>query len=129
MIGPKVPRPSKADEKRAYAAVTERDPQCVRCGAHGIQRDHRKNRSQGGLTVPCNLQGLCPTCHLWKGESPASAVLDGFAVPGWAHPEFWPAYRHNVGWVLYYDRPDSQGRWWSEITETTATLLMNGGHA
>ena len=45
-FGQKPARPSKADERRAYADATERDDnRCVKCGAHGIERDHRKNRS------------------------------------------------------------------------------------
>lgn len=126
MIGPKVPKPTKAQERAAYEAVTERDPVCVRCGKHGIQRDHRKNRSQGGRTVPSNLQGLCHICHSWKTTNPADAVLEGFAVPGWAHPDLWPAWRVGVGWVVYFDAP-VEGLWWREISESTATLLMEGG--
>jgi len=121
VIGPKVPRPSKAQERAAYQAATTRDDdRCVRCGVFGVQRDHRKNRSQGGLTVPENIQCLCPDCHLFKTLSPAAAVLEGFAVPGWAHPELWPAYRHNTGWVIY------EGTGFRVITETTADLLMGG---
>lgn len=127
MIGPKTPKPSLADERRAYDAATERDQnRCVRCGAYGIERDHRQNR-QAGNTVVCNLQGLCPPCHQWKTENPEAALRDGHAVPRWARPELWPGYRVGVGWVIYYDRPDSKGRWWSEITETTADMLMRGG--
>lgn len=132
MIGPKRPKPSKAEEKRAYAAVTERDAgRCVRCGMSGlVERDHRQNRSQGGLTAPSNLQCLCPSCHRWKGSHPAAAVLEGFAVPGWARPEVWPAWRFDVGsWVLYLDEPDEDGKWWQTLKQSTADLLMNGGTA
>lgn len=127
MIGPKIPKPTAADEKRAYEAMTVRDDnRCVRCGVYGIERDHRQNR-QAGNTVVSNLQGLCPPCHLWKTEHPSLALLEGFAVPRWARPEWWPAWRWDVhSWVVYFDVPDSQGRWWSEITETTADLLMRG---
>lgn len=132
MIGPKSPRPSKAEQEKldrqAYTDVTARDPWCVRCGRPRVERDHRQNRSQGGKTVPSNLQGLCPICHRWKTENPAAAVLEGFAVPGWGRPEWWPAWRADVrSWVLYFDVPDSQGRWWTEITQATADLLMSGG--
>ena len=127
MIGPKRPKQTAREEREAYAAVTARDPWCVRCGAAGIQRDHRKNRSQGGLTVPSNLQGLCGSCHSFKTLNPSAAVLEGFAVPGWGRPEFWPAWRVDVGsWVVYFDVPDSRGRWWDEVTESTADLLMQG---
>lgn len=127
MIGPKRPRPTPREESEAYDVVTARDPWCVRCGTAAIERDHRQNRSQGGLTVPCNLQGLCPVCHAWKTQNPAAAVLEGFAVPGWGRPEWWPAWRADVrSWVLYFDTPDSFGRWWTEITESTADMLMKG---
>ena len=130
MIGPKTAKPTAAEETRAYAAATERDRGwCVRCGRAGaVERDHRQNRSQGGLTVPSNLQCLCPTCHAWKTHNPAAAVLEGFAVPGWGNPAEWPAYRADVAsWVLYFDAPDGFGNWWIEITQATADALMTGG--
>ena len=132
MIGPKIPRLTNAQEKAAYTAVTARDQgRCVRCGLVGdVERDHRQNRDPFN-TVVSNLQllggaFLCG-CHLWKTENPSAAILEGFAVPRWGRPEWWPAWRADVGsWVLYFDAPDSHGRWWSEITETTADLLMKG---
>lgn len=124
MIGPKEPKPSPADEKHAYAKATERGGgSCARCGKYGVQRDHRKNRSQGGLTVLSNLQLLCPTCHQWKTENPTAAVLEGFAVPGWARPETWPAWHIGIGWVLYLDEPED-GHLIRPITAVTADLLM-----
>lgn len=132
MIGPKKPRPSKADEKRAYEAATERDKgACVRCGWSGVtHRDHRQNR-QPGNTVPSNLQLLCgphgdePGCHHWKTHHPTAALLEGFAVPSWARPEWWPAWREDIrSHVLYFDAPDGEGRWWTEITGSTAALLI-----
>lgn len=136
MIGPKVAKPTAAEERQAYDTATERDSgRCVRCGCYGtMHRDHRQNRSQGGLTVVSNLQLLCGPhgndegCHKWATEHPESALVDGFAVPGFARPELWPAWRFDVrSWVIYYDRADSHGRWWSKITESTARMLMNGG--
>ncbi|WP_336633674.1 MULTISPECIES: HNH endonuclease signature motif containing protein [unclassified Microbacterium] len=91
-----------------------------------MQRDHRQNR-QSGNTVVCNLQCLCPGCHLWKGKNPAQAVQEGFAVPRWARPEVWPGFRTGVGWVVYFDGPDVDGEWWRVIAPSTATLLMRGG--
>jgi hypothetical protein len=129
MIAPKRNKPTPAEERAAYEAVTVRDQgRCVRCGAYGyVERDHRQNRSQGGLTVVSNLQCLCRADHLWKTENPAAALLEGFACPSYAHPAFWPAYRFGVGWVIYYDHADSNGDWWDEITDTTADLLMARG--
>lgn len=133
MIGPKRTPLTVPEEREAYATVTARDKgTCVRCGRAGqVERDHRQGRDPFN-TVPSNLQCLggpfsCG-CHLWKTENFTAAVLEGFTVPRWARPELWPAWRHDVGsWVIYYDQPDSKGRWWSEITETTAHMLMKGG--
>jgi hypothetical protein len=98
-----------------------------------MHRDHRQNRSQGGLTVPSNLQLLCGPhgddegCHKWATEHPAAAILEGFAVPGWGDPVWWPAWRADVrSWVIYFNTPDSKGRWWSEISQATADQLMSG---
>lgn len=121
MIGPKSPKPSKAEEREAYRIVTERDLLCVRCGDYGVERDHRKNRSQGGRTVPSNLQGLCPVCHLWKTTHPARALELGFAVPSYARPELWPAWRYRIGFVLYDDEGNRE-----PITAATARLLTEG---
>ena len=133
MIGPRVPKLTPAQEKSAYAAVTLRDEgRCVRCGRVGdVERDHRQNRDAFN-TVPSNLQLLGGAfgcgCHKWKTENPAAAVLEGFAVPRWARPEWWPAWRADVhSWVLYFDTPDTHGNWWTEITGSTADLLMKGG--
>lgn len=133
MIGPKTPKLTAADEKRAYAAATERDHgRCVRCGVAGpVERDHRQNRDPFN-TVVSNLQLLggpfgCG-CHQWKTENPTAALLEGFAVPGWAKPSEWPAWRFDVqSWVLYLDEPDPFGHWWIEISQATADALMSGG--
>ena len=125
-FGQKPVRPSKADERRAYADATERDDnRCVRCGAHGIERDHRKNRSQSGWTTVANIQCLCPSCHRWKSANPAEAMALGFAVPSYARPELWPGWRLHEGWVVYFDQPDENGDWWRNITQFTADQLMN----
>lgn len=131
MIGPKVARPSKADEADAYELATLRDAntcqRCLRCGPP--QRDHRKNRSQGGLTAASNLQVLGMPCHSWKGEHPAEAIAEGYAVPSWADPKDWPArrwFRTDRGtvrlvWVLL----DDDGGW-LEITDREAEEKMKG---
>lgn len=131
MIEPKLPKQTAADERRARAAVKERDQgMCVRCGGPGTNWDHRKNRSQGGRWEASNGQTLCGSgttgCHGFVTLNPAAAVLEGFTVPSWARPELWPAWRHDVGWVLYFDAP-VDGCWWSPISQATADLLMNGG--
>lgn len=132
MIGPRIPKLTPAEEKVAYAAATARDKgMCVRCGAGGdVERDHRQNRDSWN-TVLTNLQLLGGAfgcgCHRWKTENPERAIAEGFAVPRWARPEWWPAYRFGVGWVIYLSETDSKGRPWTEITESTATRLMTSG--
>lgn len=130
MIGPKVPKLTRKEERSAYDAVTTRDAgRCVRCGLPGpVERDHRQNRDAWN-TTPANLQLLggpfgCG-CHLWKTDNHVDAVREGFAVPKWARPEVWPAFRFGVGWVLYFDTPVG-GMWWREITESTAEILRGG---
>lgn len=123
MIGPKTTAPTAAEEARAYALVTERDEErCQRCHRGGVaQRDHRKNRSQGGRTAASNLHLLCPECHLWKTDHPVEAAHDGWGVPGWADPATFPARRWlrtelgtlRQAWVLY----DDAGTWREISTE------------
>lgn len=122
---PKLPRLTAAQERAAYASVTERDGGlCVRCGRFGGNRDHRKNRSQGGRTTPANLQILCGTgttgCHGWVTQNPAAAMAEGLTVPGWADPAAWPARRHGV-WVVYDD--DGGVR---EVSDAAARAVIDG---
>lgn len=132
-ILPKTPKPTAAEEKRAYDLATERDggtclfraPEC----AGAVQLDHRRNRSQGGLTVLSNLQSLCVVHHDWKTNHPEEAWAEGWGVPGWADPLIWPARRwfkgdfgiYTLGWVLYRD----DGKF-LEITDVEAARRMNG---
>lgn len=123
MIGPRPVKLTPRQERESYAIVTERDQgRCQRCGRFGpVERDHRQNRDAYN-TVPSNLQCLCRSCHQWKTENPVAAILEGFAVSRYARPELWPAWRYDVGWVIY---DDTGG--WQEISQATADLLMNGG--
>lgn len=134
MIGPKRPKLTARQEREAYAAATERDGgQCQRCGRYGpTDRDHRQGRTAFN-TTPANLQLLGGAfgcgCHVWKTLNPAEALKRGFAVPRWADPLNWPAWRFGVGWVRYFDAPDSRGKWWIEISEAEARQLMDGVEA
>ena len=136
MIGPKIRKPSKADERDAYEHVTLRDNDtCQRCRRNcgGSNRDHRVNRSQGGRTVVSNLQVIGGTgttgCHGWITEHPEDAVAEGWAAPGYATPSEWPARRWLYGtagllrlaWVLYADDGGI-----AEIPEVEAMRLMYG---
>jgi hypothetical protein len=133
MIGPKVPKPTKAEERDAYETVTVRDADtCQRCRRYcgPPARDHRRNRSAGGYTVPSNLQILGLGCHQWKTENPRQAWDEGWGVPAWARWAEWPARRwvtHGPGhtelaWVLY----DDEGTW-REITEAEARHRIEQG--
>lgn len=132
MIGPKVAQPTASEELRAYALVLERDEErCQRCWRGAVvHRDHRQNRSQGGLTLASNLHLLCPECHEWKTDNGPDAWHDGWGVPGWARPAEYPArrwLRTQVGtlrqaWVLL----DDDGNW-QEISADEAHRRMEGG--
>ena len=131
MIGPKAPKQTAADERKARAAVKARDKGiCVRCLGPGSDWDHRKNRSQLGRWEPLNGQTLCGSgtsgCHGWVTQNPSAATLEGFACPGWADPAFWPAWREDIrSWVLYLNEPnESDGLWWTVLNESTADMLM-----
>lgn len=133
MIGPKAVQQTAAEETRAYALATERDGSRCQVAswdcAGAVQRDHRKNRSQGGLTVASNLQCLCAAHHLQKTDNPLWANANGFGVPGWAVPSEFPARRwlgtrmgtHRAAWVLY----DNAGGW-VEISHEHAIKLGKG---
>lgn len=136
MIAPKVPKPTAAEERRAYALVTSRDEdRCQRCLRHcgPVNRDHRKDRSVGGLTLASNLQLLGGSgttgCHGWKTTHPAQAIAEGWGVPGWADPRTFPAARWlptqrgtvRSAWVLYDDLGD-----WVEITNEEAQQRREG---
>lgn len=123
MVWQKTRKPTPAEERRAYELVELRDVSCVKCLRGDIQRDHRKNRSQGGLTITSNVHLLCVDCHAWKTEHPVEASADGLAVPGWAVCAEFPARRwiptaHGTlrrAWVLY----DDEGGW-TEISHMEA---------
>lgn len=137
MIVPKIRKPSAADERDAYELVTLRDSDtCQRCRhAQGVNRDHRKNRSQGGLSVVSNLQLLCGSgttgCHGWVTTNPADALAEGWSVPGWATPSEWPARRWlrtrygtvRLSWVLYGDAGEV-----TEISEIEASKRRGTHH-
>lgn len=132
MVWQKTRKPTPMEERRAYAITEERDEVCVRCRRGDIQRDHRKNRSQGGLTLPSNLQLLCVSCHEWKTTHPKDARADGLAVPGWAVSADFPARRwlptaigtYRRAWVLY----DDEGGW-VEISHLEAIARGRGAIA
>src|SRR5690606_39263311 len=110
---------------------------CVRCRrSHplfGVNFDHRKNRSQGGLWSASNGQLMCGSgtvgCHGHVTQNPAEALREGWSVPSWADPASWPAARwfrgeHGIftrGFVLY----DDEGRF-REITADEAARITDG---
>ncbi|HEY0249684.1 MAG TPA: HNH endonuclease signature motif containing protein [Gryllotalpicola sp.] len=135
MIGPKTPKLSPQDARRAYQLATKRDAgRCVRCGRTDVTRDHRQNRTAHNTTAG-NLQLLCGTgttgCHGWKTGHPADAIAEGFAVPGWVpNPAAWPAARwgHDPATNVYHRRfvlyDDTGGI--TTITPAEADQLSDG---
>jgi hypothetical protein len=136
VISPKQGKQTGGDERRARALVQERDGGvCVRCRRQGlhVNWDHRLNRSQSGRWAASNGQLLCGSgttgCHGEITGNPHAAIVQGWAVPGWADPAEYPAARWvdtgfgtvRLGWVLY----DDDGGW-TEIEEHEAHLRMTG---
>jgi hypothetical protein len=125
-------RPDKQAKRMPQAvrdAVAERSGgTCESCGeapAHDIH--HRKYLSRGGTHDVSNLLHLCGLgntsgCH---GKAHNGGEETGLSVPSWARHETWPVMRRGE-WVLLFDAPDDEQRWWREITETTADLLRGG---
>lgn len=143
MITPKTPKQTHADEVDARELVNLRDGGvCVKCGRvdplFGVNFDHRKNRSQGGLWSASNGQLMCGSgtvgCHGWATQHPAEAVAEGWAVPSWADPLVWPARRWlkssfgtvRLAWVLYRNTPGPDGQLWDEISDGEAVRRMEG---
>ena len=125
MIGPKRPKPSKADETTAYELATLRDnATCQKCHGPGdVQRDHIQNRDRFN-TVVSNLRCLCLPCHAWKTEHPETANETGWGCPRWANPSEWPGKRRVSGvfeWVFFDDIGG-----WEVITEAQAKAARSG---
>ena len=130
-IAQRPPKQTRADEINARELVNLRDRGvCVSCGTvhplFGVNFDHRKNRSQGGIWSASNGQLLCGSgtvgCHGYMTQHPAEAIREGWAVPSYANPAEWPARRMVHGhliWVLYDD-----GGGWVEISEAEAKERM-----
>jgi hypothetical protein len=135
VIRPKTPKPTKAQERQAYDIALARDEgRCQKCHRGSpLTRDHRLNRSQGGLSTPANLQILCGSgttgCHGEVTHDLEMALREGWRVPAWADPLRWPAARYfpsvagtvRKGWALYDDAGGV-----TEITEEEARELMEG---
>lgn len=106
MIAPKVDKPTARNQKDAYALATERDgDRCVWCGDNEwTERDHRKGRGVGGLTVEWNIHVLCHTHHLQKTDNAEWALRVGLTVPSYGDPTEWPSRRlvnDELRWVIY----------------------------
>jgi len=87
MLKPKYespPKPTKAQSRAAYEAVTERSGGvCEGCSsAVGTQRHHRVFRSHGGTETLANLLCLCVLCH-------------GQAHTPIGYQRGWAVYSHN----------------------------------
>lgn len=130
MIGPKAEKQPKQIPDARRAEVEQRSGGlCESCGVAPAQNiHHRQYLKRGGTHDLHNLIHLCGLgntsgCH---GRAHNAGEGSGLSVWSWARPEWWPVvYRGR--WVLLLDEPDQRGRWWSVITESTATLLMQGG--
>lgn len=97
----------------ARSAIDGENRQCeVRildvCLGRGMNFQHRKNKSQGGLWLPSNGIDVCGSgttgCHGWIHANPTAAVEKGWTVPSWADPAEVPVLLHTLhyghDWVL-----------------------------
>lgn len=78
-------------EARCRKDVKDRSAgRCEKCGGHGSEVHHRKNRSQGGGWDTANCVLLCRPCHHWVTVNPALARESGWAVARHDDPESVP---------------------------------------
>lgn len=70
------------------------------CLGRGMNFQHRKNRSQGGLWLPSNGLDVCGSgttgCHGYITEHPAEATEKGWTVQSWAEPAEVPVLIHTI---------------------------------
>jgi hypothetical protein len=141
VIGQRPPKQTPADIREARRLVEKRDGgACVKClrTPPGLNWDHRLNRSQGGKWELVNGQLLCGSgttgCHGFITGSPGWAVRNGYSVPGWADPAWYPAQRSlpttvgtmRLGWVLYLPVLDDVDFGFREIGADDARERMAG---
>ena len=112
MIRPKYespPKPTKAQSRAAYEAVTERSGGvCEGCSVgSGSQRHHRVFRSHGGTETIANLLVLCLTCHQ-QAHTPIG-YQRGWAVYSHNDPEMVPTFNtRNRTWSRQGEPIDAQ---------------------
>jgi len=109
MIGPKVPKPTPAESRRAYARVAERSfGLCEGCGVRqATEMHHRVFRSRGGRDEVVNLLHLCGTgnhtgCH-GEAHTDPERQIHGWSVPSHEKPRNRPVL-YRGAWV--YLMPD-----------------------
>lgn len=70
---------------------------CERCGSHGGEMHHRKNRSQGGKWTPANIVRLCGDCHRHLTVTPLDE--DGWCLDRNDDPATIPVLRYDR-WLI-----------------------------
>lgn len=112
MIGPKVPKPTEADNRRAYKVATARnDGMCELCHHREGQRHHRQGRTPYN-TVVVNLLLACHLCHAKIHAEPEWARERGYIVSDSIDPAVIPVLYwvptalggKREAWVLLTDR-------------------------
>jgi len=110
MIGPKEPKPTPAESKRAYETVKARSfGLCEGCGKRRANDvHHRLFKSRGGRDEVVNLLHLCgfgnnsnaDWCH-GRAHTESDAVIDGWSVPSGEKPANRPVlYRGEWVYLL-----------------------------
>ena len=109
MIGPKVPKPTPAQSRKAYDTVEERSGGvCEGCGKRrATQKHHRLFKSRGGRDEVVNLLDLCGSgnhtgCH-GEAHTDLERQIHGWSVPSGEKPGNRPVlYRGQ--WVYLLPR-------------------------
>lgn len=81
-----VRRPWVSPEERAARKVVGRRSGglCEACAEfEAVHWHHRVNKGQGGPWSASNGMHICPACHLWIGDFPASAAVLGWHLEPW----------------------------------------------
>jgi len=102
VIGPKVPRPTPAESRAAYAEVRKRAAGiCEGCGAApATEFHHRIYRSRGGLDTVVNLLHLCGWGNHTGCHGIAHTIVGaqtGWSVHGWNDPALVPVFNKRTG--------------------------------
>lgn len=83
---------------------------CEACAAPitlgSMHAHHRRPRSAGRDDSPCNLLGLCSSCHGWVHDHPLMAVGAGYSITRAGEAPSLAGVRFVHGWFLLTEAGD-----------------------